>query len=157
MAGRGPAPDPNRARRSGGQAPWTELPAAPGKQLRGIPKKGQRGGWHKATKSWWRAMTSSSMATLYDDTDWAYLEGVMLPLMERFQREGHPKELASELRLAGQRLGATVADRMALRIRATGAASPSPKAQAARQSDAQDVVEVDHPIFSVINGGAETA
>ncbi|MEM9610939.1 MAG: hypothetical protein AAGA99_26255 [Actinomycetota bacterium] len=156
MAGKGPAPDPNRKRTSGGQTPWQELPAPPDAQLRPIPRKGEPGGWHAATKRWWKAMSSSAMATLYDDTDWAYLEGVMLPLMERFQCEGHPKDLASEIRLAGQRLGATVADRMALRIRSTGAATPVP---AAKRGGHQPRAEVDgdDSILTVIEGGASSA
>ena len=102
-------------------------------------------------------MTSSAMAVLYDDTDWAYLEGVLLPLFERFQREGHPKELAAELRLGGSKLGATVSDRMGLRIRATGAATPSPTQNRPRRSASSEVIDEDDSILTVIDGGAASA
>ncbi|MEM9611008.1 MAG: hypothetical protein AAGA99_26600 [Actinomycetota bacterium] len=157
MGRRGPAPDPNRKAKSGGQASWTELPPTPSRALRNMPKAPTEDGWHPSTERWWKAIAKSSMAVLYDETDWAYLEAVLLPLMERFQREGHSKELASEIRLGGSRLGATVADRMGLRIKATGAATPTPTAKPKRGDSNRSDADLDDSILTVIEGGAASA
>lgn len=112
MAGRGPAPkDPSRrVRHPGKNAPdWTVLQfetAAP-------PDLPEDYEWQSQTRKWWEMWKLAPQAALFGQSDWYFLLDTALIHTEVW---GGNTSLAAELRLRVSKLGATVEDRLRLRV-----------------------------------------
>lgn len=118
MPGRGAVPkDPAQRRRRNIEHRET----LPGKPVAERPMP--VGEWHAATVAWWSTWVGSPQAEKFEQTDWDTLAD-LVHLHDRYHRlvnDPEPKSLslairlATELRLAQQLLGRTVADRQHLK------------------------------------------
>jgi hypothetical protein len=108
MAGRGPAPKTNAVRRN--VQPTVELS---GEAVQ-APPLFKRAKYSAATQRWWDTWASSPQAEAFLATDWERLQ-MLAPMVESYW-QGDLRVLA-EIRLNEERLGATVRDRQALRMR----------------------------------------
>jgi hypothetical protein len=133
MAGRGPAPKPVLQRESRTQArndAATKL-SADG-DLRGpdLPE----GAWHPRTLEWWNTWRRSAQAQVMTPTDWDVLMETALLHTELWNGD---TKAAAELRLRVAKFGATVEDRLRLKIQVEAevkqAATPAPAAKADRR------------------------
>lgn len=108
MAGRGPAPKSNAVRRN--KQPTVELDGE------GVeaPPLFKRAKYSVATQRWWDTWATSPQARAFLPTDWERLQ-MLAPMIESYW-QGDLKVLA-EIRLNEERLGATVRDRQALRMK----------------------------------------
>lgn len=131
----GPAPKqtpltrPNDEARK--RATFTQL-AADG-VIRG-PELPQNFAWHVRTVAWWQTWRESAQAQRFVPTDWDVL--LETAVLHSLFWDGDPS-VAAELRLRVSKFGATIEDRMRLRIDATGAdakpkSKPAPKSNARR-------------------------
>ncbi|GAA3136565.1 hypothetical protein GCM10010466_29220 [Planomonospora alba] len=115
MAGMGPVPKDNKVRRntdSFDSITLSEPSGVKAPKLRGYTK------YSAATREWWDTWCSSPQASVFTPTDWQRLQ-MLAPLVEQYHQE--PKTaLLAEIRLNEERLGATVADRMRLRMKLAG-------------------------------------
>jgi hypothetical protein len=118
MGARGPAPKPPEQRRRRNKETREQLPSPPSNALRPVPE----GEWHSRAQSWWLRWASSPQAAMFIETDWLYLE-MLLVLVSKFwsissDPEGSTtlaKDLMVEIRQAQQKLGATPDDRSRLK------------------------------------------
>lgn len=129
MAGRGPArkPDSERVRRNVDDVPTTTVEADGKLHGSPLPEGVLEDGWPRATRDWWETWRRSPQAQAFTETDWAFLLDTAL-LHAQFWRGSNA--LAPELRLRVAKFGATVEDRLRLRLSisqppAAGAAKPS--------------------------------
>ncbi len=118
MAGRGPAPkDPTKRRRRNVQSGSSTTVSADGR-LRGpqLPRDEAplTGTWHPRTKAWWLSWRKSPQAKTFVPTDWDFLLDTAMQhhLMWTFAKV----DLANEIRLRVAKFGATVEDRMRLKM-----------------------------------------
>lgn len=112
MAGKGPTPKPDDQRRRRNAMPdQTVLPAG-GFTGEAPPLAGSRG-YLRRTRAWYRTWATSPQAATFIATDWLYLQETA-QLVDSFFR-GDLK-VAAELRLRCAKLGATLEDRMRLRM-----------------------------------------
>lgn len=132
MAGRGPAPKPDRVRRNR-DADLTVV--EPDGETHG-PELPEGIDWPDATIAWWEVWRTSPQSQTFTDTDWSFLLDTAVLHMEFW--DGN-RTLAAELRLRTAKFGATPEDRARLKM-AVGtpkAKAPAPrtqtKAQAARK------------------------
>lgn len=112
MAGRGPAPKPVLQRESRTQArndAATKLTADG--DLRGpdLPE----GAWHPRTLEWWNTWRRSAQAQVLTPTDWDVLMETALLHTELWNGD---TKAAAELRLRVAKFGATVEDRLRLKM-----------------------------------------
>lgn len=118
MAGRGPAPKatplarPNDERR---KMQRFEQIRADG-QLRG-PDLPEDVSWHPMTVKWWQTWRLSAQALTFTPTDWDFL--LDTALLHTSFWDG-TASAGSELRIRVAKFGATVEDRLRLRIEAAG-------------------------------------
>jgi hypothetical protein len=110
----GPPPkDPSkRQRRNPDQIPHTEI-AADAKLLH--PPKPPKGEWTPAIRRYWDTWARSAMATQFTDTDWQRLE-MLLPLVQKYMTAPDVRTFA-EIVKSESLLGATVADRLRMRVK----------------------------------------
>jgi hypothetical protein len=108
MAGRGPTPKQNAVRRN--KQPTEELTGKPVE----APPLFKRARYSTATQRWWDTWANSPQAEAFLPTDWERLQ-MLAPMVEAYW-QGDLKLLA-EIRLNEERLGATVRDRQALRMK----------------------------------------
>jgi hypothetical protein len=119
MAGRGPAPKATPLSRANDEArkkQGFEQIRADGKQ-RG-PDLPESVEWHPQTVRWWATWRLSPQAQSFTATDWDFL--LDTAMLHTLYWSGTPL-VASELRLRVAKFGATVEDRMRLRMEAAGA------------------------------------
>jgi len=112
MAGRGPAPkDPARRVRHGGkgQPDWTVLQFESSEP----PDLPDGHDWALQTRRWWEMWKLSPQSALFGQSDWYFLLDTALIHSEVW---GGNTALAAELRLRVSKLGATVEDRLRLRV-----------------------------------------
>ncbi|WP_052422511.1 hypothetical protein [Nonomuraea candida] len=110
MAGRGPAPKENAVRRNA-----VDLSHLEGEEVDGKLKKlFKRDGYSVATQRWWDTWVDSEQAESFKATDWQRLQ-MLAPLVEAYYRRPGHNALA-EIRQNESLLGATVTDRMRLRM-----------------------------------------
>ncbi|GAA3537241.1 hypothetical protein GCM10022419_016370 [Nonomuraea rosea] len=114
MAGRGPAPKDNAVRRNA-----VDLSHLEGDE--DVPdrtkKLFKRDGYSVATQRWWDTWADSEQSEAFKATDWMRLQ-MLAPLVEAyFRRPGH--NALAEIRQNESLLGATVTDRMRLRMNKT--------------------------------------
>lgn len=109
MAGRGPAPKANPARRN---KPEPVLSIAPDEDVRGaeLPEGFE---WPPQTVAWWETWRRSAQAQTFTDTDWSFLLDTAVMHAEFWLGN---RALAAELRLRVAKFGATPEDRARLRI-----------------------------------------
>jgi hypothetical protein len=141
MAGRGPAPKPVLQRESRTQArndAATKL-AADG-ELRGpdLPE----GDWHPRTVAWWDTWRRSAQAQVLTPTDWDVLMETALLHTELWNGD---TKAAAELRLRVAKFGATIEDRLRLKMQVDAevkeAAKPAGRMTADRRKRLLKVVE----------------
>jgi hypothetical protein len=140
MGGRGPAPKPNARRRVTGKAPdkipTTKVASAPLRDPLGpeLPKDRE---WPKQTVEWWDVWRRSEQAGLYMQSDWLYLLDTALIHAAIWTLD--PEVLSTrmglfgELRLRLAKFGATVEDRMRMRVTSSAAPMVAPVAVAAAE------------------------
>lgn len=128
MRGRRPTESPSRARDAGrAEFGITDIGAEP---VKGAPKLGRRpggGAWLPATRKWWSVWQRAPQASQFQETDWQTLE-MLAPLVDAYFRDPTSARW-SEIKQTHAKLGATVADRMQLRMRigAKVPAEPAPE------------------------------
>lgn len=134
MAGRGPAPKPDRVRRNADPTPerFVEADGA----LHGPELCGE--GWNEATRQWWETWRRSAQAKDFTETDWCFLLDTAF-LHTAFWNGDF--KLAAELRLRVAKFGATVEDRARLRIGIgkppnAGGSEPAKRPEPAEDRDA---------------------
>ncbi|GAB1818243.1 phage terminase small subunit [Herbidospora sp. RD11066] len=111
MAGRGPAPKENAVRRNAVDLSHLEGDPDVPDRMRKVFK---RDGYSVATQRWWDTWAESDQAESFKATDWQRLQ-MLAPLVEAyFRRPGH--NALAEIRQNESLLGATVTDRMRLRM-----------------------------------------
>ena len=75
--------------------------------------------WHDDTKAWWDSWRKSIQAQVFESTDWQRLK-MLARVVERFHSErmspNAQKELLAEIRQNEQKLGATLEDRIRLKL-----------------------------------------
>jgi hypothetical protein len=116
MAGRGPASSGERSRKRDAdnlKAEFVDI-SADG-ELHGpeLPDVGEMG-WHPQTIEWWNVWRRSAQASTFTETDWSFLLDTAL-LHSQMWTTGDAK-LAAEIRLRAAKHGATLEDRMRLKI-----------------------------------------
>jgi len=131
VAGRGPAPKPvlqRESRTAARDAEATKL-AADG-ALRGpdLPE----GDWHERTVAWWETWRRSAQAKTFLPTDWDVLAETALMHTRLWNGE---VSVAPELRLRVAKFGATVEDRLRLKMAVETEVDDAVKAQAPMPSD----------------------
>ena len=131
MAGRGPAAKPTLSRpndQARRDAETTKL-AADG-ALRGpdLPE----GDWHERTVAWWETWRRSAQAKTFLPTDWDVLAETALMHTRLWNGE---VSVAPELRLRVAKFGATVEDRLRLKMAVETEVDDAVKAQAPMPSD----------------------
>jgi hypothetical protein len=104
--------------------------------IKDAPKLGRRpggGAYLSATREWWETWQRSPQASQFVETDWLTLR-MLAPLVDSYYRDPVSSKLA-EIRQAHAKLGATVADRMQLRLRigTKAPAEPDPEAEDGRR------------------------
>ena len=126
MRGRRPTETPSRARDAGrAEFGITDIGAEPVAAAK-RQKLGRRpggGAWLPATREWWATWQSAPQASQFQETDWMTLR-MTAPLVDSYYREPSSGKLA-EIRQMHAKLGATVADRMQLRLRIGHKAPPA--------------------------------
>lgn len=123
MAGRGPAPKTARARgrdtatrqmvKSDGKIGGFDLPDANGflPPISGTPQIE----WHPATVKWWEAFRRSPQAVqMVTEPDWAFL--LDTAMMHHMMWVTGNFDRAAEVRIRSEKFGATVLDRMRLKM-----------------------------------------
>ncbi|GII83283.1 hypothetical protein Ssi03_12730 [Sphaerisporangium siamense] len=111
MAGRGPAPKENAVRRNVVDLSHLEGDEDVPDRLKKLFK---RDGYSVATQRWWDTWVESDQAESFKTTDWQRLQ-MLAPLVEAYYRRPGHNALA-EIRQNESLLGATVTDRMRLRM-----------------------------------------
>src|SRR4051794_12198648 len=114
MRGRPPKPDDQATRPERRQHQWVELGTDP---VPGAPMLPRADEYSEEVRAWWNTWRRSPQASLFAATDWMCLR-MLAPLVEAYYREP-TTALHAEIRLTEAKLGATVADRMQLRMRIT--------------------------------------
>ena len=123
MAGRGPAPKANKARRNADPIALRVITAEPVTQPDlptfdvtvevGDTVVTQEFAWPERTREWWRMWAESPLSSDFTSTDWSELLDTAL-LHARLWGGDH--KVAAELRLRVAKFGATPEDRARLRI-----------------------------------------
>ncbi len=99
-------PEPRQTLRADGKIGGFDLPE-------GVLPKGEE--WHPQTREWWEAWRRSPQAAaMATDVDWRYLLDTAL-LHHQYWKNGR-WEFANEIRMREAKLGATPADRNALKF-----------------------------------------
>lgn len=136
MAGRGPAQKqtplsrPNDEARK--RASFTQITADGVVRGPDLPDGPQ---WHPRTLVWWQTWRVSAMAQRFTATDWDFLLDTAVLHSEFWDGKS---ELAPELRLRVAKFGATIEDRMRLRVETTGAeGKPGERTHAPRKTSAR--------------------
>lgn len=118
MAGRGFAPKTERSRpRDSKRRAGEQTHVTPDKKLRGpaLPRTaGLDLPWHPRTKAWWDTWRKSPQAQVMVDTDWDFL--LDTALLHNTMWLGGRTDLAAELRLRVAKFGATLEDRLRLKL-----------------------------------------
>lgn len=121
MAGRGPAPNPDRGQvRRGNLEPAPTVVVADGEKHG--PELPDTFEWPKATLDWWDTWRSSPQASTFTATDWSFLLDTAILHGEFWSGA---RSMAAELRLRVAKFGATPEDRARLRIE-MGGTPPKP-------------------------------
>lgn len=111
---RGPAPKPDdqRARRNKPELEWTDLGSSPVAKAPPLPGSSK---FSVETRRWYRAWTRAPQASQFTLTDWLTLH-MLAPLVDSYYADPTPAKLG-EIRQGHAKLGATIDDRMKLRLR----------------------------------------
>ena len=126
MAGRGPAPKSaplsranDEARKRAGVTSLTADGVTRG------PDLPESFAWHPRTVAWWRTWRVSAMAQRFTGTDWDFLLDTAVLHSQFWDGD---TAVGPELRLRVSKFGATIEDRLRLRVEAAGdAAKQAPK------------------------------
>lgn len=119
MAGRGFAPKAERSRpRDSKRRAAEQTHVTNDKRLRGpaLPDGAlpEDESWHPMTERWWESWRRSPQAQLMTPTDWQFLMDTAL--LHHAMWLGGRTELAAELRLRVAKFGATMEDRLRLKL-----------------------------------------
>lgn len=112
MAGRGPAPKSNKARRNAEPIPLRVIQSTPSERP-DLPELPEDMFWPKATTDWWNMLANHPLAHEFTELDWSYLMDTAM-LHAAFWH-GDTK-VASEIRLREAKYAFTPEDRARLRI-----------------------------------------
>lgn len=111
--GQGAAPKPAGQRRRRNADPFPQRKVEDDGELRG-PELPEDIEWHPRTMAWWDTWRRSPQAQQFTATDWSFLLDTALMHHTMWLKEKW--EFAAELRLRAAKLGATVEDRLRLRL-----------------------------------------
>jgi hypothetical protein len=121
MAGRGPAPNPDRGQvRRGNIEPAPTVVVADGQKYG--PELPDTFEWPQATLDWWDGWRRSAQASTFSELDWLFLRDTAVLHGEFWSGN---RSYAAELRLRVAKFGATPEDRARLRIE-MGGTPPKP-------------------------------
>ena len=142
MAGRGFAPKTERSRsRDSKRRAGEQTHVTADKRLRGpaLPDGGlpEDQSWHPMTEKWWESWRRSPQAQLMTPTDWQFL--LDTALLHHTMWLGGRTELAAELRLRVAKFGATMEDRLRLRLTIDPPETGAAKAPAAKQGSVTSI------------------
>lgn len=129
MAGRGFAPKTERSRpRDSKRRAGEQTHVTPDKKVRGpaLPRAAGDLPWHARTKAWWETWRKSPQAQVMGDTDWDFL--LDTALLHNIMWTGGRTDLAAELRLRVAKFGATLEDRLRLKLTIDPPDEPAAKA-----------------------------
>jgi hypothetical protein len=112
-----------------------------------VPKKltqlRNRSSYSAATQMWWDTWANSEQAEYFSSTDWARLQ-MLAPLVEQYYKKpGH--FVMAEIRQSESLLGATLTDRMRLKMVAL-------KDKNTKPVEAPPTVEIDMDLYRELNG-----
>lgn len=130
MAGHGPAPKATHQRERDTKRRITDRAITVSRtgpvEIPTLEAATGRSDWSVQARTYWQTWTEAPQADAFEATDWQRL-AMLVPLVEDYWTLGADKGLLAEIRLNEERLGATIADRMRLRmkIEAAGLASVS--------------------------------
>lgn len=117
MAGRGPAPKAQHQReRDTRRRQADSVTLTPDGVLRGPDFPEWIKDPHPAALQWWDNLRASPQAQLFEDTDWDILAGAARGWNDYWKGTKTNATLLSELRLIGERYGATFVDRQRAKI-----------------------------------------
>lgn len=111
--GQGAPPKPAGQRRRRNADPFPQRRVEVDGEVRG-PELPDEVEWHPRTVAWWGTWRRSPQAQQFTDTDWDFLLDTALMHHTMWSKEKW--EFAAELRLRAAKLGATVEDRLRLRL-----------------------------------------
>lgn len=141
MAGFGPPPNPNAVRRNVVDTSHLEEDNEVPEKLKKLQK---RSSYSAMTQLWWDTWANSDQAPYFASTDWMRLQ-MLAPLVEQFYRKpGH--FVMAEIRQSESLLGATLTDRMRLKMAALK------DAKSKREVEAPPTVEIDMELYQELNG-----
>jgi hypothetical protein len=112
MAGVGPVPKENPRRRNEVDTSHLE---PEGETPESLKKLWKRSSYGTFTQRWWDIWASSPQAESFEATDWLVLQRLAILVEQFMKKPGH--YIAAEIRQQESLLGATVADRMRLRMK----------------------------------------
>lgn len=133
MAGRGPAPKPTRSRPNDNARRESEMTKiAADETVRG-PELPAEFGWCDRTRDWWETWRHSAQAQSMTATDWEFM--LETAALHHEFWEGNTS-LAGELRLRVAKFGATMEDRLRLRMQIESEATAQKSTSTRRDSSA---------------------
>lgn len=102
-----------------------------------LKKLYKRDGYLRATQKWWDTWANSEQAVYFSPTDWERLQMVAV-LVDQFFGTGRQNKsiLMAEIRQNETLLGATIMDRMRMRMAANKAPAAAPKDSSYEDDDA---------------------
>lgn len=111
--GQGAPPKPAGQRRRRNADPFPQRKVEADGEIRG-PELPEDVDWHPRTVAWWEIWRRCAQAQQFTETDWSFLLDTALMHHTMWSKEKW--EFAAELRLRAAKLGATVEDRLRLRL-----------------------------------------
>jgi hypothetical protein len=118
MPGRGlPPKDPSRRARTN-KDPHPVSPLRPGPPAKQPPLP-RCIDWHPVTRAWWKTWRDAPQAEHFTTTDWAFAYSTAVIHHNFWSKQAWT--LAAELRLRESKMGATIEDRLRLRMQAADA------------------------------------
>lgn len=122
------------------QFEFTELGREPVKDAPQLGRRPGGGRWLVEVREWWETWRRSPQASQFVDTDWRTLRRAAF-LLDLFYREPSAS-LAAEVRQIESKLGATVDDRMRLRLRIHSRGAASAEESSAEESGERPRLQV---------------
>ncbi|MEU5878190.1 hypothetical protein [Spirillospora sp. NPDC047279] len=139
MAGFGQVPKENAVRRNIVDTSHLEQDYDVPDKLKKLQK---RASYSAATQLWWDTWANSEQAQYFAETDWLRLQ-MLAPLVESYYRKpGH--FIMAEIRQSESLLGATIADRMRLKVAALKDKNQKPV-------EAPPTIEADLQLYAELN------
>ncbi|CAB4215032.1 hypothetical protein UFOVP1616_39 [uncultured Caudovirales phage] len=140
MGGVAPKPASERRRKNKDIFPHTTVKKHGGTFGPELPARPAGDDWHPQTLAWWQTWRTSPLAEKMEETDWDFLLDTAL-LHTAFWNGSN--KVAGELRLRVAKFGATLEDRLKLRIDAVeGAAAETTKPKTVSKSRRDSILSL---------------